>query len=182
MDEQMDAGELTRQGPAALYEALYAELKVRAKRERRKLVASGTFVTTALVNEAFFKMQRMQAFVSRAHFLNTAAAAMRQVLVDNARAAFTGKRGSGVKAVSLDDSGLGLMPVDPQQDAAAMMELDNALQQLAALNPRLVQVVECRYFSGYSDAETAEALGINERTVRRDWLKAKAWLYDALQG
>ncbi len=181
MDANDQAGDLTRQGPSALYQALYQELKKRAHRERRKLFAGGTFATTALVNEAYFKLAKMQDYASRGHFLNTAAAAMRQVLVDSARSALADKRGSGVKPVSLDDSGLGLMPADPGQDADTLLELDAALQQLASLNPRLVQVVECRYFSGYSDAETAEALGVNERTVRRDWLKAKAWLYDALQ-
>ncbi len=182
MSEPQARGELTRQGTNALYQALYRELKSRAHWERRKVVAGQTFSTTVLVNEAFFKLAKMEAFASRAHFLNTAAAAMRQVLVDRARAALAEKRGSGQKPMSLDDSGLGLMPVDPADGADALVELDDALQRLAALNPRLVQVVECRYFSGYSDAETAEALGVNERTVRRDWLKAKAWLYDALQG
>ncbi len=181
MVEQGAVGELTSQGAAALYQALYAELKKRAHWERRKLVAGQTFSTTVLVNEAFFKLARMQGFASRAHFLNTAAAAMRQVLVDRARATQAEKRGSGVRPVSLDDTSLGLMPVDPDENADLMLALDEALKRLAELSPRLVQVVECRFFSGYSDAETAEALGVNERTVRRDWVKARAWLYDALQ-
>lgn len=175
------AEDLTRQGTSALYQALYQELKQRAHWERRKVVAGQTFSTTVLVNEAFFKLARMDEFASRAHFLNTAASAMRQVLVDRARASLAEKRGSGIKPMSLDDTGLGLMPMDPSENADSLLEMDDALRQLAELNPRLVQVVECRYFSGYSDAETAEALGVNERTVRRDWLKAKAWLFDALQ-
>ena len=181
MHNNQQAGDLTRQGAGALFEALYQDLKKRAHSERRKLVAGGTFATTALVNEAFFKLAKVQDFSNRAHFLNMAAAAMRQVLVDAARASLAEKRGSGQKPLSLDDSGLGLMPVDPADGAADLLALDDALQRLAELNPRLVQVVECRYFSGYSDAETAEALGVNERTVRRDWLKAKAWLFDALK-
>ena len=181
MDEDHAPGELTRQGPAALYSALYEDLKKRAKRERRKLSAGQTFATTALVNEAFFKLARAKEFASRGHFLNTAAAAMRQVLVDAARSALAEKRGSGVKALSLDDTGVGLMPADPAEGGENLLVLDEALKRLGELNPRLVQVVECRFFSGYSDAETAEALGVNERTVRRDWIKAKAWLYDALR-
>lgn len=178
---QQAAGDLTQQGTSALYQALYQELKQRAHWERRKVVSGQTFSTTVLVNEAFFKLARMESFASRGHFLNTAASAMRQVLVDRARANQAEKRGSGIKPVSLNDTGLGLMPVDPSENAESLLVMDDALQRLAALNPRLVQVVECRFFSGYSDAETAEALGVNERTVRRDWIKAKAWLFDALQ-
>ena len=180
MSDVATAGDLTRQGTDALYQALYTELKSRAHWERRKVVAGQTFSTTVLVNEAFFKLAKMDSFASRAHFLNTAAAAMRQVLVDRARAALADKRGSGIKPMSLDDTNLGLMPVDPGEGADSLLVLNQALERLGELNPRLVKVVECRYFSGYSDAETAEALGVNERTVRRDWLKAKAWLYDAL--
>ncbi|ORE89096.1 sigma factor, ECF-like family protein [Oceanococcus atlanticus] len=181
MEQQHNAGDLTRQGAGALYQALYQELKTRAHRERRKLVAGQTFVTTALVNEAFFKLAAgNQDYASRAHFLNTAAAAMRQVLVDSARATLAEKRGSGQKPLSLDDSGLGLMPADPSEGADFLLELNQHLEQLAALSSRLAKVVECRFFSGYTDAETAEALDVTERTVRRDWLKAKAWLYDAM--
>lgn len=172
--------DLTQQGPSALYQALYQELKTRAQRERRKLVAGETFVTTALVNEAFFKLANKANYESRAHFLNTAAAAMRQVLVDAARARLAEKRGSGERALSLDDSGLGLMPADPADGAAQLLEIHEQLGQLAALSPRLAKLVECRFFSGYTDAETAEALGVTERTVRRDWIKAKAWLFDAM--
>lgn len=180
MSEQQ-AQDLTQQGASALYQALYAELKKRAQRERRKLVAGQTFVTTALVNEAFFKLVNKDNYASRAHFLNTAAAAMRQVLVDSARAGLAEKRGSGAKALSLDDSGLGLMPADPAEGAEHLLAVNQHLEQLASLSPRLAKVVECRFFSGYTDAETAEALEITERTVRRDWLKAKAWLYDAMK-
>ncbi|MGJ8668444.1 MAG: ECF-type sigma factor [Oceanococcus sp.] len=175
------ATDLTRQGPSALYQALYAELKVRAHRERRKLPVGQTFVTTALVNEAFFKLANKTDYASRAHFLNTAAAAMRQVLVDSARASLAEKRGSGARALSLDDSGLGIMPADPADGAEHLLQINQHLEQLAQLSPRLAKVVECRFFSGYTDEETAQALDVTERTVRRDWLKAKAWLYDAMK-
>lgn len=179
----MDAAQadLTQQGASALYQALYDELKTRAQRERRKLPMGQTFVTTALVNEAFFKLANKSDYASRAHFLNTAASAMRQVLVDSARASLAEKRGSGAKALSLDDSGLGIMPADPAEGAEQLLQLNQHLQQLAELSPRLVKVVECRFFGGYTDAETAQVLDVTERTIRRDWIKAKAWLFDAMK-
>ena len=184
MENQTDqelAGELTRQGAGALYTALYQELKKRAHRERRKVSAGETFITTALVNEAYFKLSNKQDYADRGHFLNTAAAAMRQVLVDRARAGLAEKRGSGQTPLSLDDSSLGLMPADPSEGADFLLQINQHLEQLAQLSPRLAKVVECRFFSGYTDEETAEALEITERTVRRDWLKAKAWLFDAMK-
>lgn len=176
----MEGGDLTRQGPEAMYQALYVDLKKRAQRERRKLPTGHTLATTALVNEAYLKLMDNGGYADRGHFMNTAAAAMRQVLVDAARAAMAGKRGSGERALSLDDSQLGLVPVDPAENPESMLALHTALEELADLNTRLAKVVECRFFGGFSEDETAQALDVTSRTVRRDWIKARAWLYDAL--
>ena len=170
---------LTQEGVDALYAALYGELKQSARRERRRVGAGETFATTALVNEAYLKLMNSDQWRDRRHFLATAATAMRQVLVDEARSRLAAKRGAGDRGVPLDEAG---EISDPTQSKdASLVALDDALTELAALSPRLAQVTECRYFAGYTDAETAEVLNVNERTVQRDWQKARAWLYDALR-
>jgi RNA polymerase sigma factor (TIGR02999 family) len=161
----------------AMTSGLYGALRGMAHRERGRAGRPQTLQTTALINEAFLKMSKDDGWSSREHFLGTAATAMRHILIDDARARLTIKRGQGVKAVELDEA----------RDAAAtsddeLIRIDEALEELAGLDPRLAKVVECRFFAGYSEAETGEIMGISERTVRRDWLQAKAWLYRALQG
>jgi RNA polymerase sigma factor (TIGR02999 family) len=158
-----------------LVEAFYEELHRLARRERRRAGASETLNTTALVNEAYLKLFKGGRWKDRAHFLNTAAMAMRQALVQHARARSAAKRGGGVAALPLDDAdGVLAQPED------RVMALDDALARLEALNPRLARVVECRYFAGYTEAEAATAMGVTERTVQRDWAKAKAFLYEEL--
>ncbi|MEN8719115.1 MAG: ECF-type sigma factor [Oceanococcaceae bacterium] len=175
----MSADDLTHQGAGALYAALYDELKQRARRERRKMVAGQTLATTALVNEAFMKLANHHSYTNRQHFLMTAAQAMRQVLVDDARSRWAEKRGSGAKPLSLDATEFPYqIAEESDHDAEQMLQLDAALEQLRATHPRLADLVECRYFGGYSDEETAAALGVTTRTLRRDWLKAKALLYE----
>jgi RNA polymerase sigma factor (TIGR02999 family) len=169
--EPLDLQELVEQ----LVPVLYADLKRVARRERRRVYGSVTLQTTALVSEAYLKLRRGGSWASRAHFLNAAAMAMRQVLVDHARAHLAAKRGSGVHVMSLD----GIDVAAPESDHT-LLALDEALNELAALNSRLARVVECRFFAGYNEQETAEALDVNERTVRRDWVKAKAWLHRKL--
>lgn len=159
-----------------LVDALYADLHRLAHRERRRALGrSDTLCTTALVHEAYLKLSRYGGFRDRAHFLSTAALAMRQVLVGHARKRLADKRGSGAA----------LLPLDAAEDVLAESEerivaLDDALAALEEANPRLARVVECRYFAGYTEPETAEALGVTDRTVQRDWAKAKALLYEAL--
>jgi RNA polymerase sigma factor (TIGR02999 family) len=109
---------------------------------------------------------------SRAHILAIAARAMRQVLVDYARRRKAAKRGGGVISVTLGDQP---QPVDAS--AEDLLALDEALQQL---DPRQRQVIECRFFGGMEEADIAAVLGVSERTVRRDWVKARAWLYQSL--
>ncbi|MFY2763979.1 ECF-type sigma factor [Arenimonas sp. MALMAid1274] len=160
---------------ATLAPLLMDDMRRHARRERRRVRAGETLRTTALVNEAYLRLQRSDGWHGELHFLRAAALAMRQALVDHARQKLAAKRGGGA-VDSLEDH-----PVEPfWVSDERMVELDEALQQLSALNPRLTQVIECRFFGGYSDLETARILGVTDRTVRRDWIKARAWLFQAL--
>ena len=160
---------------ARLSPLLMEDMRRHARRERRRVRAGETLRTTALVNEAYLRLQRSEGWQGELHFLRSAALAMRQALVDHARQKLAAKRGGGAED-SLEDHGFEPFWVSDER----MVDLDEALQQLSALNPRLTQVIECRFFGGYSDLETARILGVTDRTVRRDWIKAKAWLFQAL--
>ena len=153
----------------ALTEELYASLKRLARAQRGRLRVGETMQTTALVSEAYLKLSRQSGWKSRDHFLNTAARVMRQVLVDYARAHLTAKRGGWRDEESIDDVAALLGEPAPQ-----VLGIDSALGRLEQVDPRLARIVECRFFAGYSDGETARLLGISARTVQRDWLKAKA--------
>jgi RNA polymerase sigma factor (TIGR02999 family) len=154
-----------------LVPVLYDDLRRLARSARWKVSAGGTLQTTALVHEAYLRLSRSAGFQDRQHFMRCAAIAMRQILVNLARDALAAKRGGGAQELSLDDA-----PELPVPQAESLLDVSDALQRLAALSPRLAQVVECRFFGGYSDEETAAALGLTDRSVRRDWLKARAWL------
>lgn len=158
-----------------LMEAFHSELRGLAHRERRRLGGSETLRTTALVNEAYLKLFQGGQWRDRAHFLNVAALAMRQVLVSYARERLATKRGAGIESLPLDAADHVLIESEER-----IVALDEALTRLAAREPRLARVVECRYFAGYTEAETAAALEITDRTVQRDWAKAKALLYEEL--
>lgn len=173
-----NTGELTAGGTDGLYSALYQQLRQEARRQRRRV--GGGVDTTALVNESYLKLMRSDLWHSRQHFLRTAAAAMRQVLVDEARARLAEKRGSGEVPLSLDKTGMSDIVPGSHDDPNVTLGIDAALGRLAAHNERLARVVECRYFAGYSEQETADILEINERTVRRDWIKARAFLFAEL--
>jgi RNA polymerase sigma factor (TIGR02999 family) len=155
---------------------VYQELRRTARRELA-VRPSDTLSTTALVHELYLKFSRSQHtdWHTRAHFLGVAAVAMRHILVDRARRRTAEKRGGAHAAITLDDA---LVAIDTQ--AESLLELHEALDHLATLNPRLARVVECRFFGGMTEQETAEALSITERTVRRDWVKARGLLYQAL--
>jgi RNA polymerase sigma factor (TIGR02999 family) len=153
----------------------YEELRRIGRRERRRAGAGATLQTTALVNEAYLKLRNLKGWADDRHFLCAAALAMRHALVNHAKAQIAQKRGSGTVHLSLTQAGdLG---VDSDE---GLIALNDALEQLAQESPRPAQVVECRYFAGYSEPETARVLGISERTVRREWALAKAWLYRQL--
>ncbi len=158
-----------------LIQALYPDLKRLARRERYRAGQSApTLGTTALVHEAYLKLVRQDVFQNQAHFLNTAALAMRQVLVTHARARLRHKRNPGLAPLDIDE-----VAVLAESDER-IVALDEALAELEKQHPRLARIVECRYFAGYSDAETALALNLSERTVQRDWVMAKALLYETL--
>jgi len=155
----------------------FEDLKRLARRERSRVGAGATLQTTALVNEAYLKLRGARGWNDDAHFLRAAALAMRHALVNHALARATHKRGSGAVHLPLEDA----LEVGKEDDAA-VLALNDAMSELAQKSPRLSQVVECRYFAGYDDVETARALGISERTVRRDWTLARAWLHRELGG
>ncbi len=144
-----------------------------ARRERGKLSPLGTLNTTAVVHEAYLRMLDNPAFASREHFLRTSAIAMRYVIIDRVRAQLAAKRGGDDVKVDLEVADREGFVVDNDVETLAVHE---ALERLEALSPRLARIAECRYFAGYTDAEIAEATGSSVRTVRRDWVLAKAWL------
>jgi RNA polymerase sigma factor (TIGR02999 family) len=155
---------------------VYHELR-RAARRELAVRPSDSMSTTALVHELYLKFARAERtdWRNRAHFLGVASVAMRHILVDRARRRKAEKRGGPQRHVTLDDD---LMAADSQ--AESLLELHEALDQLAKLDERLARVVECRFFGGMTEQETAEALHIAVRTVRRDWIKARGLLYQAL--
>ena len=153
----------------------YDDLRRLAHRERARVGAGMTLQTTALVNEACLKLRGTPNWNTDVHFLRAAALAMRHALVNHAVARLAGKRGDG--AVPLPITAALDVPVE---DDATVLALNDALSRLARESLRLAQVVECRYFAGYDDAETARTLDISERTVRRDWTLARAWLHREL--
>lgn len=159
----------------SLVDMLYQDLRRIARRERFRAHAGATLCTTVLVNEAWLKLQRSSGWEDRQHFLATAALAMRQVLVNDVHARRSAKRNHGEAPSELDDD-IDVAHADDEQ----ILLVNSAVERLSMLSPRLAQVVECRFFAGFSDEETADALGITDRTVRRDWLKARAWLYREL--
>jgi RNA polymerase sigma factor (TIGR02999 family) len=181
--DALHAGDAEAQ--ARLLRAVYAELHRLAHAQRRRERPDHTLNTTALVHEAYLKLlgPAHRTFDNRAHFFAAAARAMRQVLVDHARARSRDKRGGGEAPVPL--SALPAEPADPgfltDERAAEILDLDAALDRLAHLDTRQARIVECRYFGGLSVEETAEALGCSEVTVKREWRSARAWLYAALR-
>jgi RNA polymerase sigma factor (TIGR02999 family) len=162
---------------ADLLPGFYEEVKRIARRQRRRMSSGETLQTTALAHEAYLRLRGSRGFVDEAHFLRAAALAMRHALINHAAERLAGKRGAGAVHVTLSHAA----------DAAAetdegLLTINDALQRLARHAPRLAEVVECRFFAGYDEADTARALGISLRTVQRDWLKARAWLYRELGG
>jgi RNA polymerase sigma factor (TIGR02999 family) len=157
---------------------IYDDLRVIARVQLRREYQSRTLEPTALVHEAYLKMVRGASVeaVDRAHFLAIAAHAMRQVLVDRARRRNAAKRGDAWKQITLTDAGGG--PASGL-DAEELLALDDALERL---DPRQRKIVECRFFAGMDDGEIAAVLGVTDRTVRREWVKARAWLNRALYG
>ena len=156
---------------------VYDELRHIASGYMRRERAGHTLQTTALVNEAYLRMVGQQEvdWQDRAHFFAAAAQVMRHLLVDRARSRRRLRRGSDPEQVSLDE-----IAVVSEQKGEDLLALDEVLTRLAAIDERKVRIVELRYFGGLSAQETAAVLGVSEVTVKREWLKAKAWLYREL--
>jgi RNA polymerase sigma factor (TIGR02999 family) len=153
---------------------VYEDLRRLARRQLGRGFGPQSVRPTELVHEAYVKLSvgGAEAAVDRAHFLAIASRAMRQVLVNEARNRHAAKRGGGWKRATLSGSHW-----IADFDVDELLTLNDALD---ALDPRQRQVVECRFFGGMEEREIAEALGVTERTVRRDWVKARAWLYRAM--
>ena len=158
---------------------VYDELRRIAHRELQRERRDHTLSTTEVVHEAYLKLLDQGRVTSgeQVRFLAVAATAVRRALIEYARRRDALKRGGGQRPLTLDEE---LAAAADGSDH--LLALDEALTRLADLDERLARVVECRYFGGLTEEETAAALGVTSRTVRRDWVKAKAWLYRELYG
>ncbi len=156
---------------------VYADLRRIARSHVRRGPSAHTLNATSLVHEAYMRLvdQTQVVWEGRQHFLSVCARAMRQIVISNARKHSAKKRGGGERLVTWDDEKVS----DPSR-SDSLLELNEALERLAKWDERLARVVECRYFAGYTEAETAEALGSSLRTVQRDWMRARAWLREDL--
>jgi RNA polymerase sigma factor (TIGR02999 family) len=156
---------------------VYEDLRKRAHRQLARAGSQGTLSTTGLVNEAYLRLVRAPhaSWDGRNHFFAVAVTAMRSVIVDYARRHLAQKRGGASRQVSLDDS-----VIRVEQDAEELVAIHEALGRLAALDPRLSELVELRFFGGLSVEEAAEVLGISPRTVKREWSKARTLLHRLL--
>ena len=180
-------GELDRGNRAALDELfpyVYQELSELAHRLRNRWHGDFTLDTTALIHEAYLKLvdrRRIRAH-SRAHFLALAAKAMRHILINYARDRKAHKRGGASEKLPFDETKLtpGAAGLSSRQ-ADELVALNEALRALEKIDPRQSQVVECRFFGGMTVDETAAAVGISPRTVKRDWAMAQAWLHRQME-
>jgi RNA polymerase sigma factor (TIGR02999 family) len=153
------------------------ELRRLAHRYMSRERAGHTLQTTALVNEAFLRLvnRKNLQWQNRAHFFGLAAQVMRTILVDHARSHASAKRGGGTRNLELDEA-----MVVSQQKASEVIALDEALKQLALIDPRQSRIVELRFFGGLTVEESAEVLNVSPVTIKREWSTAKAWLYHEL--
>lgn len=159
-------------------DVLYADLRRAAQRERFRAGRPNTLQTTAVLHEAYIKLSNRDSWDSKEHFLATAATAMRHVLIDAARERMSAKRGGGVRPIALDD--VGDIPGLNLEDDQQLMAVGEAVQRLEQFDPELAKLVDCRFFVGLSERETGEIMGFSERTVRRRWAHARAWIYREL--
>jgi len=156
---------------------VYQELRRLAHRQMRRERAGNTLQTTALISEAYLRLvdyARVRPR-DRAHFFAIAAQAMRRILIERARSHRSAKRGSGGQKVSLDEAAE--VADESNERAADLLALDEALTNLAAIDPRKAEIVELKYFGGMTIEETAEVLEVSTPTVERNWQMAKIWLH-----
>ena len=175
-------GELRRGSPdaeAKLVPLVYQHLHRLAAHYMRRERPNHTLQATALLNEAYIRLvsQEKTEWQDRAHFFAVAAGLMREILVDYARKQNAGKRGGLMEKLPVDEI-LNFSPGKSRQ----LEDLDNALRSLEKFDPQQGRIVELRFFGGLTVEETAEVLGISERTVKRDWSLARAWLHGELSG
>ena len=173
----MDWSNGDRDALERLMPLVYEELRSIARRHLSREDPSHTLQSTALVHEAYLRLvdQERVQWQNRAHFFAVAAQMVRRILLDHARRQNAEKRGGKAAVLTLDEG----LVAEPQRDID-LVALDEALNALAELDAQQARVVELRFFAGLTIAETAEAMGISGRTVQRDWITAKAWLFDRL--
>jgi len=161
----------------AVYEFIYQDLRRIAGHRIASSKPGETLSVTSLVNEAYLKLTERtgQQWSDRNHFLCVAAKAMRQITIDHVRAKLTEKRGQGQSPLPIYD-----LPIASSRKPEIIVAMEEGLQELADSQPRWVEVVECRFFAGLTNPETAQALGISKRTVERDWEQARHWLREYL--
>jgi RNA polymerase sigma factor (TIGR02999 family) len=159
---------------ANVFPLIYEELRRIARRQLEREPDGHTLSATALVHEAYIRLidhTRLQ-WNGRAHFMAIAATAMRRILIDRARGFRSQKRGGALRRLPLE-----AVELATEERAELLIALDDSLERLRQLDSRQAQVVEFRFFGGMTEEETAEVLGIGLRTAKRDWAKAKSWLY-----
>jgi RNA polymerase sigma factor (TIGR02999 family) len=171
------AGGGDQQALARLYEHVYDELRrMAAAGMRREHSGAHTLQPTALVNEAYMRLTPGGRFENRRHFFGAAAQAMRRILVDHARAKSAEKRGGGQERITLSD-----LDVAVPEDDLDVLAVNDALERLSQEDPRLAELVNLRFFAGMSIEDTARAMDLSPATVKRDWVFARAWLFEQVQ-
>jgi len=155
-----------------LVASLYDELRTIARREHYRAGRPQTLQTTALISEAYIKLQKRKGWESRSHFLGCAATAIRHILIDSARARVAGKRDAEVESYTRSLDVAAAAPEDSE-----LIRLGDAMKALSEMDSKLAQVIDCRFFAGLDETETAAVLGVSDRTVRRWWTQARAWIY-----
>ncbi len=176
--EDLSAALSERPELAELLPEAYAELKQAARRQLRQFRSRPSLNTTALVNETYLELhtQNAQRWNDRQHFLAVASILMRRVVMRHAENRRASKRGNNQIHVSVDEVDL----AGGEWDCDALLDLDRWLDQLGQISERAARVVECRFFAGLTSPETAQALGVSEPTVKRDWQLAQVWLRRAM--
>lgn len=165
--------------PNELFKLIYDQLRSIAQRRMASERSDHTLQATALVNEACVRLLGTPGkdWKGRAHFFAAAAEAMRQVLIDHARARNADKRGGGRKALSINS----VLELASTEDVSGFLALDDAIIRLKNVDAQAAAVVQLRFFTGLNETDVAAALGVSERTVRRDWSFARAWLRESIE-
>jgi len=168
-----------RQAPEQLLTLVYEQLRAIARRHMAGERAAHTLQATALVHEAYVRLLGKQEvdWASRGHFFRAAAEAMRKILIDHARARNADKRGGGRLALSIS----GVADLASDADPSGFLALDDAILRLEKVDAQASAVVRLRFYGGLEELDVAAALGVSERTVRREWAFARGWLRDALE-